>query len=309
MKLLLTGGTGQLGNSIIKFLPRLIDNKKINIISPKRSEFDLGNISECAKYLSQINPDLIINCAAYTNVEKAEENPKEALLINSKAPELFAQKLNESGGFLIQISTDYIFEGNQKSPYKTDQLKSPLGAYGLSKSIGEDLIIKNFLNKNQYTIIRTSWLISPWGKNFVKTIVKLLTEKDNTNPIRVVDDQIGCVTSTRTLTMLINEIIKFKINCKEIPNILHWSNSGETTWYEISLTIKKLLKDFGYKDFLKEIIPVKTSEYITKAKRPKYSVLDTSITSQTFNIKSSYWEKELRKIVWSIYKKDKFNVN
>ena len=152
-------------------------------------------------------------------------------------------------------------------------------------------------------------MISPWGKNFVKTIVRLLTEKDNMNPIRVVDDQIGCVTSTHTLTMLINEIIKFKINCKEIPNILHWSNSGETTWYEISLTIKKFLKDFGYKDFLKEIIPVKTSEYITKAKRPKYSVLDTSITSQTFNIKSSYWEKELRKIVWSIYKKDKFNVN
>ena len=284
-KILLTGGNGQLGRTLKEIIPKLLENKNFELIAPDKNKFNLSNCEECKKYIEQLDPHYLINCAAFTNVEAAEDYELEAIKVNSKAPSIFAKTLNKNGGYLIHISTDYVFDGTQTKPYIPIDKKKPLSVYGKSKSYGEDLIIKNFSNENQYTILRTSWLISPYGENFVKKIINLLCTKNYSEPLKVIYDQIGSTTSVNTLSETIYKIIYLKEKKFFIPNILHWSDSGEVSWYEVALAIREILYELGYEKRLKEIIKISSDKYSLKAERPKYSLLDTKKTEQILGIK------------------------
>ena len=299
MKILLTGVNGQLGNTLKTKFSKFY--KKVLLYCPDKKTLDLKNLRQCKNYVESIKPDFLINCAAFTNVEEAEDRCSDAITINAEAPGTFAQILNKNGGHLIHISTDYVFDGKKKLPYKTYDKKNPLCVYGKSKSEGENLIKKNFNNISQYTIIRASWLISPYGKNFVKKIINLLCASNDDKPLKIISDQFGCTTSVYTLSEVICRVINFRNEEHFVPNILHWSDRGMVNWYEIAVNIKELLNELGYKKNLKEIKNISSEEYLCKAKRPKFSLLDINNTEKLFNIKSNLWKDELKIIVRQIY--------
>ena len=295
MKILITGSQGQLGRALIQSRP-----KETQIYAMDRTNFDLLDIPSCLKKIKEINPDWIINCGAYTNVELAESDKENAMKVNFHAPKAFAEEIKKLGGRFLQISTDYVFDGQKesKTPYITTEQRSPLGVYGISKANAEEAIEEIFRNSCQGIILRTSWLISPVGKNFLLTILNLhLRNKE----IKVVNDQIGCPTSAFSLAKICWQIIYLK-EYKSIFNqdkhrILHWQDNGETNWYELAKTISDLGKKIGLIENSVRIIPIKTSQYPSLVKRPSYSVLDCKLTKSLLNYKGRNWEITLKEIL------------
>ena len=289
MKIILIGSTGQLGREIVKNSP-----KDINLITPSRLEFDLTNTNECYKYILNLSPDWIINSGAYTNVEQAEKEQKTAYKINALGPQILAQALSKSGGKLLHISTDYVFSGEQNYPYKTDQKVSPINTYGFSKAKGEEYIKKYLPNNNQSNILRTSWLVSPYGNNFALKIMQLLNDKDE---IKVICDQISSPTTTLSLAKAIWEIIhrnnEYSDKNKVFPSINHFSNDGVASWYDLAVIIREIGLKNGLITKAGKIKPIRSNEYNSKALRPKYSVLDTYDTKRIIGLKNSHWSNEL----------------
>ena len=288
MKVLLTGGSGQVGQEIIKSKP-----EEIKIINPSRKSLDLSDYIACKKFVKDHKPDWIINCGAYTQVDKAEENIQLSQKINGYALGAFVEASNETNTNLLHISTDFVFDGNQNFPYKENQTRNPISQYGSSKALGEELIEKKINNIEKATILRTSWVISPLGKNFILTMLRLHTEKET---IKVVSDQIGCPTSARELAKVCWRIIELKKK-KKLPFILHWSDAGVASWFDIAVAVGELAKEL---DIIKKeaiVFPINTSEYPTSAQRPKYSLLDTKNTSNVLDISPIHWRKNLRNIL------------
>ncbi len=288
MKILLTGGSGQLGQEILKSKPKVVE-----IINPTRKQLDLSDYKSCIKTVIDYKPDWIINCAAYTQVDDAEKNVTLSQQINSYAPAAFAEVVNKINTNLLHISTDFVFDGNQNFPYEESQKRNPLSQYGSSKALGEELIEKNIQNIEKATILRTSWVISPRGRNFVLTMLKLHSEKDNIN---VVSDQIGSPTSAADLAKVCWKIIELKKK-EKLPHILHWSDSGVTSWYDIAIAVGDIAKDLKIIEKKAVVNPISTYEYPTPAKRPRYSILDTSKTSKLLHLKPNYWRENLRNIL------------
>ncbi|MDC3135375.1 dTDP-4-dehydrorhamnose reductase [Prochlorococcus sp. AH-716-J09] len=306
MKVLITGARGQLGRALIKLKP-----SDIKIFAMDRSNFNMLDISYCLKTINTLNPDWIINCGAYTNVDLAESDKETAMRINYQAPEAFAQEIKKLGGNFLQISTDYVFSGKRitNSPYLTTEKRSPLGIYGQSKAKAEESLEDIFSDSSQGIILRTSWLMGPVGKNFLITILNLnLKSKE----IKVVNDQIGCPTSTISLAKVCWKIIKLKkynLIFKENRNrILHWQDDGETNWHEIALFISKLSKEYGLIHNHANIIPIKTSQYRSLVERPSYSVLDCELTKNLLNYRGRHWKITLKEILKKIHL-DKNNSN
>tara|TARA_B100000886_G_scaffold94427_1_gene62544 strand:+ start:899 stop:1783 length:885 start_codon:yes stop_codon:yes gene_type:complete len=294
MKVLLTGGSGQVGQEIIKSKP-----EGIEIISPSRKKLDLSDYISCKKFVIYHKPDWIINSGAYTQVDDAEKNIQLSQKINGYALEAFVEAINEINGNLLQLSTDYVFDGKQNYPYKENQNKNPLSQYGFSKALGEELIKKNIKNINNATILRTSWVISPRGKNFILKMLKLHSEKKY---IDVVSDQTGSPTSAADLGKVCWEIIKFK-NKRNLPFIMHWRDDGIASWFDIADAIGDIAKELKIIERKAKINPIKSKEYLTLAKRPKYSVLDTLNTAKLLDIKPTHWKENLRKILIEYQKK------
>ena len=299
MKILITGSKGQLGRALIKSKP-----SDIEIYSMDRNNFDLLDIPSCLKTINLINPDWIINCGAFTNVDLAESYKETVMQVNYQAPKAFALEIKKLGGRFLQISTDYVYDGkkNLKTPYTTTEKRSPLGVYGISKAFAEEAIEKIFQDNYQGIILRTSWLMGPVGRNFLLTILNLHLQKDQ---IEVVQDQIGSPTSTSSLSEVCWKIIRLK-NFKLIFNqnknrILHWHDNGETNWYEIALIISKLSKELGLIKNNAKIIPIKTSQYPSLVKRPYYSVLDCNSTKKLLNYDGKDWKLCLREILEEIH--------
>ena len=299
MKILITGSKGQLGRALIKSKP-----SDIEIYSMDRNNFDLLDIPSCLKTIKSINPDWIINCGAFTNVDLAESCKETVMQVNYQAPKAFALEIKKLGGRFLQISTDYVYDGkkNLKTPYTTTEKRSPLGVYGISKALAEEAIEKIFQDNYQGIILRTSWLMGPVGRNFLLTILNLHLQKDQ---IEVVQDQIGSPTSTSSLSEVCWKIIRLK-NFKLIFNqnknrILHWHDNGETNWYEIALIISKLSKELGLIKNNAKIIPIKTSQYPSLVKRPYYSVLDCNSTKKLLNYDGKDWKLCLREILEEIH--------
>ena len=288
MKVLLTGSTGQLGISIIKTKPEYI-----NLIITNRSQLDLTNTYNCQEFILSEKPDWIINCAGFTAVDQAEKEIELSNKINGYAPQAFANAINKINGNLLQISTDYVFDGEQNYPYRIDQQRNPINQYGYSKALGEELIQKNIDNIHNTKILRTSWLISPFAKNFVVTMLKLHEKKET---LKVVCDQIGCPTSAKHLAYACWEIINYK-NKEKLPQILHWSDSGIASWYDLALAVGEMGMKLGILERMAHVYPIKTIDYPSLAKRPKYSILETQKTSELLGIKPNHWRKNLLEIL------------
>ncbi len=293
MKILITGSTGQLGIELLNQLEKIEKEETLTIITPSKQDLDLKDSKNCEKYVKDISPDILINLAAYTAVDHAEREFASARKINGIALKSFSNVLKKNGGHIIHISSDYVFNGVDKKPYKTDHKRNPLGVYGKTKSEGESFIEEILNNTNQFTIIRTSWLVSPWRKNFVKTILKKLKEGTENESLKIVSDQIGCITTAKSLASLIILIIKRKIKNDYLPSHLHWCSNGKSSWYEIAVKIKEISESINLVSSKMDIIPIESIEYKSLCPRPKFSLLDTSLTKKFFGIKSNFWINDL----------------
>ena len=293
MKILLTGGSGQLGKSIIKLKPLNVD-----LIAPDRSKLDLSKTESCIKFVREEKPDWIINCGAFTNVDKAESEKEKVFLINHEAPKNFSKVLSDYGGKLLHISSDYVFDGSKNKPYLTNDKVNPQNIYGYSKALAEQSIKEILLEKNSYSILRTSWVVSPIGNNFLLTMIKLMN-KDN--DIRVVNDQLGSMTSTLNLAnscwQLINVNKKYTLKDLVFPPIQHWCDEGIISWYQLGIEIRRIVQKKGLLKNPAKIIPILSNDYKFIAKRPKYSVLDCTDTEKLLKIKRTYWKDSLYNIL------------
>ncbi len=297
MKVLLTGGSGQVGQAIIKSKP-----KEIEIFNPCRKKLDLSDYYACKKIVKDHKPDWIINCGAYTQVDDAEKNILISQKINGHAPAAFVEAINNINTNLLHISTDFVFDGNQNFPYNENQERNPLSQYGASKALGEELIEKKINAIEKATILRTSWVISSIGKNFILTMLRLHSEKEI---IKVVSDQIGCPTSAGELAKVCWRIIELKKK-KKLPFILHWSDAGVASWYDIAVAVGELAKELGINKKEANVLPIKTSEYPTPAQRPKYSLLSTRDTSNLLDVNPTHWRKNLKNILVEYKNSKKF---
>uniref|UniRef100_UPI00338FE05B dTDP-4-dehydrorhamnose reductase n=1 Tax=uncultured Prochlorococcus sp. TaxID=159733 RepID=UPI00338FE05B len=281
------------GSYIIETKP-----KNINLIHTTKKDLDLSKTYLCKNLILSEKPDWVINCAAFTAVDQAEKDIELSNKINSYAPEAFANALNITKGKLLHISTDFVFNGEQNYPYETGQKRNPINQYGASKSLGEELIQKENKGLHNSKILRTSWVISPYGRNFVLTMLKLHSEKETIN---VVYDQIGVPTSAKHLAKTCWKIVNYK-NTKTLPQILHWSDSGVASWYDLAVAIGEIGLELGIINKIAKINPIKTKNYPTPAKRPKYSILDTTTTSDFLKVEPNHWRINLMEILLD-YKK------
>ncbi len=274
MRILLTGGSGQLGRSILDQF------SNCELHAPTRKSLDVTSTESINSALATFKPDVIINAAAWTNVPKAEECPDEALKLNVNAVEKLAIAGNKIGAKFVQISTDYVFDGKSSIPYQEDSAKNPLSVYGSSKSLAEDFLLSEF-PLNSY-IIRTSWLYSKYGNNFVKSILKKLIADES--ELEVVNDQQGSPTLARDFACALEIICKHELT----PGVYHFANSGKTTWYSFAQRIAEYSNLNSGK-----IVPAKSifSEY--QVKRPAFSVLDTSKYLRASGSTPPNWEKSL----------------
>ncbi len=280
-KIVVTGATGQLGSEL-KSLHHSF--KEYNWVFADRTQIALDNLDLLDIQLKAIKPDVIINCGAYTAVDKAEVEQELANTINHLSIGRISNYTKENKVKLIHISTDYVFDGTSSTPLKEESKTHPINTYGETKRLGELACLEN---NPESIIIRTSWVYSKFGNNFVKVMQKLMSEKDS---ISVVNDQIGSPTYAKDLAEAIIKILNSK---KWIPGIYNYSNEGEISWFDFAKDIKEI------KNLTCEIIGIPTSEYPTTAKRPKYSLLDKSKIKSTFDIEIPHYKKSLVKYLTS----------
>lgn len=261
MKILITGANGMLAKDLIQIL----ENQRYLVVGKTHQDLDITNKDSVIKVLKQENPDIVIQCAAYTKVDDAENNLNLARKINAKGCEIVAKACNEIDSTMIYISTDYVFDGEKFSPYTTSDTPKPLNNYGLTKYEGE-LAVKN--NCQKYYIVRTSWLYGNFGKNFVDTMLNLGTKYLNgeISELKVVDDQIGCPTWTKDLSEGIAKIIKNEPSY----GVYHICGGGKASWCEFAKEIFKI------KGMNVKVTPCTTEEFLRPAKRPHYSVMTPS---------------------------------
>jgi len=275
--ILVTGANGQLGNEIEVIAP---EYKDYQFLFVTKEDLPIDNPEAVTKYFTEHSIDFCINAAAYTAVDKAEAEPEKAFLINAEAVGNLARVCKQHHVQFIHISTDYVFNGTANSPYKETDTTNPMSVYGASKLKGEELALQNDPSS---IVIRTSWLYSSFKNNFVKTMLRLMEEKDSIN---VENDQNGCHTYAADLAGAILQMISSG-RCSEKPGIYHYTNSGITNWYEFALAIKNLSGSNCI------VNPITTAQYPTAAKRPQYSVLENTKIQKEFDIVISEWKESL----------------
>lgn len=285
MKILVLGSSGQLGRCLKDQLANT--NYKLTYIS--RKKLDITNLEETKQKIVDIYPNVIINTAAYTNVDKAEENQDLANEINHIAVANIANVCSLLGIWLIHISTDYIFDGSSNKPYKENDKTNPQGVYGKTKYMGE-LAIKS--SGCMHIIIRTSWIFSEYGNNFLKT---MLSHGKKLNELRVVSDQIGCPTYAQDIAITIVKIIP-KLNFKTNIGTYHYCGYKSCSWFDFAneIFLQAELKKFKIPN---KIDPIKTSIYKTSAKRPTYSALNCAKICTQFNVSASNWHSGIIKVL------------
>ena len=275
MNILITGCNGQLGNEM-----QLLEasHPQHTYFNTDVAELDITNQDAIEAFVNENQIDGIVNCAAYTAVDKAEDNEELCTKLNAEAPAYLAAAIGKRRGWMIQISTDYVFDGTQHTPYTEEADTCPNSVYGKTKLVGE-LNVQKFCAQSM--IIRTAWLYSTFGNNFVKTMIRLGKEKPE---LGVIFDQIGTPTYARDLAVAIFAAIEQGI----VPGVYHFSNEGVISWYDFTKAIHRIA---GITTC--HVRPLHTSEYPTPAKRPHYSVLDKTKIKQTYNIEVPYWEESL----------------
>ena len=275
MKILITGCNGQLGNEM-QLLE--MENPQHTYFNTDVAELDITDQKAIETFVEENQIDGIVNCAAYTAVDKAEDNQEICTKLNANAPEYLAAAIEKRGGWMVQISTDYVFDGTNHTPYVESDPVCPNSVYGRTKLAGEEAALKAC---QKTMIIRTAWLYSTFGNNFVKTMIRLGNEKPE---LGVIFDQIGTPTYARDLAVAIFAAINQGIK----PGIYHFSNEGVISWYDFTKAIHRIA---GITTC--HVRPLHTSEYPTPANRPHYSVLDKTKIKQTYGIEVPYWEESL----------------
>ncbi len=289
MKILLTGKNGQVGFELNKKLSALGD-----VIATDRDELDLSNSDAIRSYIDQTRPDIIINPAAYTAVDKAESEPELAYQINTIAPHVLAEKAIELNIPLIHFSTDYVFDGLKKEAYLEADLTNPQSIYGKSKCEGEEKVRAH----SKHIILRTSWVFGSHGNNFLKTILKLIQDKESLN---IVADQLGSPSSSLMLADVTFNIVDKIFNDKNFNDYgtYHVTNEGETTWHQYAKLIATEAIELNLKTKCvpNNIHPISTLEYPTNASRPLNSRLNTDKLKKTFMLELPHWESDVKKVL------------
>jgi len=281
-RVLVTGANGQLGRELQRLAP---DYPQYEFLFLSREDLPIHHFEMVRHYFSIYRPAYLVNCAAYTAVDRAESEKERAFQINGEAVGVLAAVCKQSGTKLIHISTDYVFDGIANEPYQEDAPVNPQSVYGASKLEGE----KQALQFNpESIIIRTSWVYSEYGKNFVRTMLTLMKEKEE---IGVVSDQLGSPTYAGDLAKAILQIIQ---SGKWEPGIYHYCNKGVISWYDLAVAIKEIT-GAGCR-----INPIPTSAYPTAAKRPSYSALDTAKIRSVFKLEPKTWVESLKKCIGRI---------
>ena len=287
MRVLITGSNGQLGSEIKDLVT---NDSKLDFIFKDLPELDICNFEALQAFIMDNNINAIINCAAYTAVDKAEEDAEIVEKVNSKGVINIVNALQTVNGKLIHISTDYVFDGDHFLPYKETDPVSPIGVYGETKRAGELAVINSDIDS---IVIRTSWLYSSYGNNFVKTMLRLGNEKEN---LGVIFDQVGTPTYARDLAKTCLDILTGVNSVKISKNgkLYHYSNEGVTSWYDFAISIMEL----GGENC--KVKPIQTKDYPTLAKRPHYSVLNKSKIKTDFKIEIPYWRDSLKDCIEKI---------
>lgn len=283
MNILITGANGQLGHEMQRVAKESNDNYIFTDVAEGYENLDITDLEAIRKMVKANNIEIIVNCAAYTNVDRAESDFDTANLINNTAAGNLATAMNEVEGTLIHVSTDYVFQGDRNIPCREDWPTNPLGVYGKTKLAGEKAIEATGC---QHIILRTAWLYSQWGKNFVKTMQSLTASKDS---LKVVFDQVGTPTFAGDLADAIAHII----NTRQLDKtgIYHFSNEGVCSWFDFAKIICELSGNTC------DIQPCYSEEFPSPVKRPHFSVLDKSKLKSTFGIRVPYWTDSLKKCI------------
>ena len=280
--ILLTGGTGQVGQAALRHADKL----RLNIVAPDRAQMDLTNAQSIADMVASRPWSAVINCAAYTAVDRAETDAALAEQVNTVAPAIFATETAKLNIPIIHLSTDYVFDGTKNAPYVEDDKVNPLGVYGRTKEMGESAI--RSLNP-RHAIIRTAWVVSAAGANFVNTMIRLASERSE---ISVVNDQIGCPSSATDIAEALLSVVEYPT---ARYGTWHFVNGGEASWYDLAGRIFANMKQRGLNAPSLHAIP--TSQYPTPAKRPCNSRLSTLAIERDFGIRPRHWHDAIDEIL------------
>lgn len=275
--ILVTGGSGQVGTELKALGPRF----GVEIVAPGRADLDLASSCAIDHFLGNRDWSAVINCAAYTAVDKAESEPELAFAVNAVAPELIAKQTAARAIRLLHVSTDYVFDGSKDGSYVEDDPVAPLGVYGASKQAGEQAVL---VSHPAHVILRTAWVVSPHGANFVKTMLRVGAERKQ---LRVVDDQRGCPTSAHDIA----EALLTIATTGQARGTYHFVNAGEATWWELARFV------FDRAGMEVEVEPITTADYPTPAKRPANSRLSTEKLRQAFGIAPRPWQAAVGEVV------------
>ena len=305
MRVLLTGSRGQLGQALCASLPARLAGEPVELIAtarrPETAEgvigLDLADPDACRSAILTHKPDWVLNAGAYTAVDRAESEPELAHALNAGAPRAFAEALERirDGSRLLQISTDFVFSGEQGHPYRPDDPRNPMSVYGASKAAAEQAAADALGTTDQTglggraTILRTGWVYGPVGRNFLLTMLLLHHQNAASGePLRVVADQVGCPTSTAGLARACWAAIEHRAT-----GILHWSDAGVASWYDFAVAIGELGEQHGLLAQAAKVQPIRTCDYPTPARRPSYSLLDCTFTRAKLNLAPRHWRDAL----------------
>jgi dTDP-4-dehydrorhamnose reductase len=301
-RILLTGKTGQLGSELGRLLPTLGE-----VIAPERNELDLRESEKIRQIMRNANPQLVVNAAAYTAVDAAETDEANALAVNAEVPRVLAQEAKKIGAMLVHFSTDYVFDGSKKAPYVEGDRPNPLNAYGRSKLAGEEAIRNS---GTDHLIFRTSWVYATHGRNFLLTVLRLATEREE---LKIVRDQIGAPTCAADIAVATTRIVAGMIvgggrrfTFPDVSGTYHMTATGQTTWYELANAILEEARRAppnlpwlasatkGQLLIARRVLPISTEEFSLPARRPANSVLSNERLKQVFSIALPSWRTQLQ---------------
>ena len=285
--ILITGGTGQVGTGLM-----LANRGRFEVVAPARAELDLLDAASIERNIASRDWAAIVNCAAYTAVDKAESEPELAFAINAEAPGIIARAAAARAIPLLHVSTDYVFDGSKAKPYAEDDPVAPLGVYGASKEAGERAVRDE---GGRSIILRTAWVVSPWGHNFIKTMLRLGAEREE---LGVVADQIGCPTSAIDIAETLLTLTERMLDRRESSGTYHFVNSGQASWHDLASAVFAYAGARGMKT--PRVKAITTADYPTPAKRPANSRLSTAKLEQTFGMTPRPWQVAVEEILASL---------
>ena len=286
MKILITGAGGQIARAVISTAP-----SKLDIAALDHEQLNISDKDAVKAHVIEMAPDVIINAAAFTAVDLAESESDQARLVNESGPSYLAEAAAQGGARLVHISTDFVFDGLASKPYAPDSITNPLSVYGRTKRAGE-IAVASVLPK-QSIILRTAWVYAAQGRNFVRSMLRLMNERDE---IRVVADQIGTPTAATSVAAIIWALI----NQTDLYGIWHWTDAGTASWYDLAVAVAEEATSLSLLNKGVDIIPITAKDYAAPAQRPAFSALDSSRTIAITGITPRHWRSNLRDVLQTI---------